>query len=473
MIEVLEPRVVLSASVPADIDQFIQNSSNPDGWYAALEILVPAVEQYAIGQEAAIDGYNSLIGSIAQQYADDLSALSTLRQTSLQGANDAFWGAVNSAEQSLTTTYNSAMTAYSNITNPANQVYEALVQSLLDDFNNDMGMVNSSGGGSGVTEEELWETMLTAEVAGWNAFIGVRVGAWSTFTSTMDPAVTSWTTTVDTAYDDREVAFASIRSSTDTQLSLLNAWLATDLALADTELQSDLSLVEGNWTSAMSSATAAWLAASGTSTSAAGMGLLGPSGNILLGAEAIQALWNDIRGLGQSSFDALESLHTGTWRFICEKVLADKPIASMMLDHSLQDNPPNLVFPSGHFVPKAIVSSGVYTTAVADIISQHRSSGPGTYSGYTPVLFPGGDLGYSIHQAKLYYILTLKSDGTYTLHSSMKDTYNFEYTWNYYQHDYVGAFGNAANNTAWASQHLSMIEDYDWTAKLPVQRGNW
>ena len=65
MIEVLEPRVVLSASVPADIDQFIQDSSNPDGWYAALDVLVPAVAQYAIDQDAAIDGYNSLINSIA------------------------------------------------------------------------------------------------------------------------------------------------------------------------------------------------------------------------------------------------------------------------------------------------------------------------------------------------------------------------------------------------------------------------
>lgn len=468
MIEVLEPRVVLSASVPADIDQFIQDSSNPDGWYAALDVLVPAVAQYAIDQDAAIDGYNSLINSIAQQYADDLSALSTLRQTSLQGANDAFWDAVNSAEQSLTTTYNSAMTAYCNITNPANQVYETLVQSLLDDFNNDMGMVNSSGGGSGVTEEELWETMLTAEVAGWNAFVGVREGAWSTFTSTMDPAVASWTTTVDTAYVDREVAFAAIRSSTDTQLSLLNAWLATDLALADTELQSDLSLVEANWTSAMSSATAAWLAASGTPTTAAASGW-----NFPMTTGPILSFWDDMRGLGQLSFDALESLNWGTWRLIASQFLAEKPVAGMLLDHALQDNPPTLTFPAGHFVNKAIADSSEFACVVGEILEDHIADGPGTYKKRVPIHYSNGDLEAGIKNATIDYTLVLNADHTYTLNATLIDIYDFSISWNYYQGNLNGAGLTAAANLAWASQHLSMIEKYKWTAPMTPITGEW
>src|SRR5581483_1235051 len=42
---ILESRVLLSASIPADIDQMVQSSEHPEAWYAALDVILPAIEQ--------------------------------------------------------------------------------------------------------------------------------------------------------------------------------------------------------------------------------------------------------------------------------------------------------------------------------------------------------------------------------------------------------------------------------------------
>ena len=138
----------------------------------------------------------------------------------------------------------------------------------------------------------------------------------------------------------------------------------------------------------------------------------------------------------------------------------------MLLDHSLQDNPPPLTFPAGHFVNKAIADSSEFAGVVGEILEEHIADGPGTYKKRVPIYCGSGDLKLGINNATIDYTLVLNADHTYTLSATLIDKYDFSFSWNYYQYAWNGPGLTAAVNMAWASQHLSMIENYKWTAPM-------
>gem|GEM_PF-5114600 len=470
IVALLESRVLLSSSLPADIDQLVQDSGQPEAWYAALDVMLPALEQAVAGEDAAIESYNTLVECIAYQYGIDLADLSNLRQTSLENTNTTFWNTVGDAEENLACAYTAALFDYYSTTGPASQTYESTVQALQQDFDNAIwDELYNGGDGAG-----LWETMLTGEISAWNTFIGVRQGALATLQGALDGAVTTWTQAVDPAYVTRESTFASIYSSTNASHQQLNDDLITDLAAADQQLADDLSFVEGNWVAAISDARQAWLAAAYNPSGYGGFTWTGPQDpNSTVVANAFVGFWDGILGAGPGAFDTWESAEWEAWRVISSQALANKPVADTLFDHSLMDNPPDLAFPAGHFVTTAIHNSPELAAKVGEILQRHTASGPGTYTSDIGIVFNTGDLMAGIHSAKIEYTLVLNADNTYTLNMTLKDKYDFAFTWDYYKYSFWGVGLTVANNIAWADQHLGMIETYDWTATLPQQTGAW
>lgn len=468
----LEPRVMLTSALPADIDQWVQSSQFPNAWYAAFDVMLPALEQAATGEDDAIADYNSLIESISSLYDFNWTNLSSQRQADLQNANDTFWNTVNTAESSLTSAYFSSLFANLDVTSNAFSDYSQIAQSLETDFDNQIWdeLLN---GGDGAT---LWTTMLNGEAAAWNQFIGIRQAAFATMITALDTAVAGWTQAVDPAFVDREESLATIISSTDQQSQLLNDSLESDLADADEQLQKDRLSVEANWNAAISNAQQAWYTTAANPSQFGGSTWAGPQDpNSDVVSNALLGLWDSIRNAGQSAFDLWESAEWATWRIIASRALANKPVASLLFGNSLQDNPPDLAFPAGHFIPTAIKNSPEFAAKVNEILHAHTSSGPGIYENASGIgiVFPSGDLMAGIHAATITYTLTLNANRTYSLSATLKDKYDFAMSWDYYKYNLWGVGLVVANNIAWADQHLHMIETYDWTATLSPVTGTW
>ena len=147
----LESRVLLdSSALPSDIDQIIQNSSCPAAFYAALDVLLPAYENYAVDRQLAYDTYNSSISNIKMDYEVRFSDLTWLRQSTLNSANNTYWATAAVAENGLTTAFLGAKAAHQDTVYQAYfSDYWSAVQDLYDEFYAQMAILQESGSGSG------------------------------------------------------------------------------------------------------------------------------------------------------------------------------------------------------------------------------------------------------------------------------------------------------------------------------------
>lgn len=156
--------------------------------------------------------------------------------------------------------------------------------------------------------------------------------------------------------------------------------------------------------------------------------------------------------------------------------LQDKPVAYTLLEHSLRDNPPNIVFRSSHFVTHAIEDSPELAAIVQKIVSDHIPITPGASgicTGDVAITFASGDLHAGINNASLYYNLRINADHTYSISMFLKDRYDFALSQDYLHYSVDGIGITVANNLAWADQHAGIVENYWWFAELRTQNGVW
>ncbi len=510
----LENRTLLSASIPPEIDVEIQASSNPQGWYDALAILGTAYDQMANSQKTAADLYNSDIAALTSVYDSQFNTIFADQIAALTALNDGYWDTANQAEDALTGVYLSAYATYNTSIALVGDVYQARlleVELEKDEALNGMDGMSSSGTGNGLTELEIWEDYFSDQLAAWNVYANGRNAAAGVFSATMDPAVANWTSTMDPAYLSTIEQRTTIIADAQGDEQALNAWLENAIATIESDYSERIATSISQWTLTGNQAIVAYYAAgagsssgsssSGSSSSSADsggdssssgessdssdgnsdssdphQGSLPVANNLELAVADIDifnlqsinsvnsmAMWiNAIRAR-----ELFESIVWGIDTKIVESKLENKPVAKTLINHSLQNNPPDLNFPVGHFIPSAIAKSKNYNSGLMKIVAESLNSGPGFYSGYEVLSFEEGDLLYGVHKAKLNYVIQVNADSTWALHTNVSDTYDFAISGYSSPNFALGIY----NNGAVMQQALGILETYTWIAEMPILTG--
>jgi len=150
------------------------------------------------------------------------------------------------------------------------------------------------------------------------------------------------------------------------------------------------------------------------------------------------------------------------------------PNASLLLYHSLRDNPRDLVFKDGSGLSTKIQASPEYKAALEAIQQKIKDLPPGAFSGESGVTFKSDrDLVLSIHNADIKYSGVKNADGTFTLTINIVDTYNFESKLlkpGEYYGGYFGGVGGAftatINELAVAEELLTGIRPFKVTVVI-------
>jgi hypothetical protein len=153
------------------------------------------------------------------------------------------------------------------------------------------------------------------------------------------------------------------------------------------------------------------------------------------------------------------------------------PFAAELLEHSLRNNPADVVYQDGSGLSDKIQESPEYKAALDAIKEQIKDMPPGPISGELKegIKFEADrDLFLAIHNARVTYSGHKNADGTFTLTVSVVDTYNFEsqalrskyYGDYYYQGGIKGAFTAVINELAVAEELLTGINPFKVTVLI-------
>jgi hypothetical protein len=152
------------------------------------------------------------------------------------------------------------------------------------------------------------------------------------------------------------------------------------------------------------------------------------------------------------------------------------PSASILLMHSLQDNPTDMVFQNGSGLSNQIQASPEYQAALTAIKDKIKDLPPGEFHGTSGIkLESDRDLFLAIHSADITYSGVKNPDGTFTLTVNIVDTYNFEsqavnpgsyYGGYFYGNGIKGAFTTIINELAVGEELLTGIRPYKVTVVI-------
>ena len=155
------------------------------------------------------------------------------------------------------------------------------------------------------------------------------------------------------------------------------------------------------------------------------------------------------------------SVSRGLWEGVVLLLKKDGyPIASLLLDQSLQDNPADVTFGQRNFVSTKIRKSPEYQSKKQEIIAKVQLGQK--VSGSDLLTFNNGDLFRAFHQTTIKYDAFKNKNGNVTFHAHVLDRYDFDLqVRSYYTYKYNSVIATIGNNMAWSDQIFGVVNNYD------------
>ena len=131
--------------------------------------------------------------------------------------------------------------------------------------------------------------------------------------------------------------------------------------------------------------------------------------------------------------------------------------SASLLQHSLQNNPPDLSFDEGSDLVVSIKSNEQYKNQFKDMAERIMA---GEAVGTETFAFTDMDLFGALHRVYIT-VSGIQEDGKWTFDVNIHDTYDFEFQWDTYFSSWKMFAITTANNMAWSDQFFGVIVNYD------------
>ena len=162
----------------------------------------------------------------------------------------------------------------------------------------------------------------------------------------------------------------------------------------------------------------------------------------------------------QALIEASTNNQRAFWKAGAQNYLRDKKkyyTSAWLLEHSLQDNPPDVERGNDSRIAYLINHSNEFSDAVSKLIKENKKKDKIQQN--ISVTFEDGDLAYSLHKADIYLDGYKKKNGEWLFHCTLEDTYDYTEL-NTLMGDSYFDVGTVANNAAYVSQHTGAINPY-------------
>ena len=202
-----------------------------------------------------------------------------------------------------------------------------------------------------------------------------------------------------------------------------------------------------------------------------------PSGESWV-SEKISDMWETTKWAFTNIFnfagEAEKKAQRKFWRIGSQLLLRDHwgyETSAWMLEHSLQDNPSDECRGNDSHIAYLINNDSAYLNALDAAILK---SDDGIVKGYlNNITFRDGDLYYSIHRATIYVDGYKQNNGSWLIHATMTDTYDFTEIQTYMDDigfSWTASTGTIANDAAVISQATGAINPYKITVDFYTTR---